>query len=156
MSTLQDAITLAHHDRDGFPLNPLMQPPPTPVEAAEILRHSLQRCGFNWLTGVNALEVLQQHAGLRNIVIGGQGEAEANTFETPENAYARLDRVAEECGYLVGRPRTQGETTTITVQLPHGVFRLVWLNNVFARIDRFDQFRDAWLQDWPQQEGGAS
>ena len=58
---LEDAIRLAHHDRDGFPLNPVKQPPPTPAEALEVLNHSLKTCGFNWLTGIEAVRILKEH-----------------------------------------------------------------------------------------------
>lgn len=59
--TLEKAISIAHNDRDGAPLNPLRQPPPTPPEALEIIRSSLKTCGFNWLTGVAARDCLQEH-----------------------------------------------------------------------------------------------
>ncbi len=58
--TLSDALTLAHRDRDGHPLNPLKNPPPTPAEAVPILENSLKRCGFNWLTGRAALDLCKQ------------------------------------------------------------------------------------------------
>lgn len=60
--TLDDAIKLAHYDRDGHPLNPLKDPPPTPAEAVEILDWSLRNCGFNWLTGAEARGVCRAAA----------------------------------------------------------------------------------------------
>ncbi len=38
MTTVADAIRLAHYDRDGWPLNPLQQPAPTAEEALKILK----------------------------------------------------------------------------------------------------------------------
>ena len=58
---LATAQKLAHHDRDGYPLNPLKSPPPTPEEALEIIDDSLKQRGHQWLTGEAAREVLEAH-----------------------------------------------------------------------------------------------
>jgi hypothetical protein len=58
---LAKARQLAHHDRDGSPLNPLQSPPPTPEEALEIINDSLKRRGHQWLTGEAARDFLEAH-----------------------------------------------------------------------------------------------
>jgi hypothetical protein len=50
----------------------------------------------NWLDRVIQAEI----DGTRNIVIGGQGEAECNTRWTPKETSKHLHRVAEQCGYM--------------------------------------------------------
>ncbi len=63
--TFEKAIELAHHDRDGFPLNRLVSPPPTVSEAIEILKDSLRRRGHTWLTGEAAVQVLNANKNQR-------------------------------------------------------------------------------------------
>lgn len=58
--TIEAAIALAHADRDGYPLNPLIQPPPDVDDARDILIESLRTCGFNWLTGQEAVRLLTE------------------------------------------------------------------------------------------------
>jgi len=41
--------------------------------------------------------------GKRSIVIGGIGEAEVSTNDTPEQAFEQLVYVAEQCGYVVSK-----------------------------------------------------
>ena len=65
---LAKARQLAHHDRDGFPLNPLKSPPPTPEEALEIIDDSLKQRGHQWLTGEAAHEVLQAHCNPKSAI----------------------------------------------------------------------------------------
>jgi len=60
--TLEDAIQLAHWDRDGYPLSPLKEPKPTIAEAIEVLEWSVRHRGHVWLTGIEALRVLREAA----------------------------------------------------------------------------------------------
>ena len=71
----------------------------------------------NWLKRV----MMAERDGRRNIVIGGQGEAEVNAKDGPDEAARRLRHVAEQCGYLV----TRESATAITVST-HDEFRLTW------------------------------
>lgn len=60
--TLDDALALARSIKYG----PLMMPSdPTPeiLEAIELIRRELSTCGFNWITGQVALEVLRSANG---------------------------------------------------------------------------------------------
>ena len=66
-----------------------------------------------------------ENTGRINYVIGGQGEAELNLKDSPEDTIANLQNVAEQCGYFV----TKGSSWTdfmkvINVALPHGNFRV--------------------------------
>lgn len=68
--TLQEAIKLAHSDRDGSPHGPLKQPPPTPEEALTVLKESVRLCQWNWLTGRAAVRVLEEEI-CRYVLAGG-------------------------------------------------------------------------------------
>lgn len=58
---LEKAIKLAHWDRDGYPLNPLVLPAPSVSEALVVIRKSLRACKHTWLTGEAARDILIKH-----------------------------------------------------------------------------------------------
>lgn len=59
--TIADALALARQIKHGMPM-PSDSPPDIP-EAIEIVRRSLRTCGFNWITGQVALQVLRSANG---------------------------------------------------------------------------------------------
>jgi len=76
----------------------------------------------NWVEGDGVARVIQfEREGKRNIVIGGQGEAEVNVKWSPEETLSHLCNVAEECGYLVRKGRWSDFQKEILVS-SHGVF----------------------------------
>jgi len=80
----------------------------------------------NWMDRVIQAEI----DGTRNIVIGGQGEAEVNTQWTPEKTTKHLHYVAEQCGYMCGRlaySKTRSRIT-LTIWTHEGQFRIIWAN----------------------------
>ena len=78
----------------------------------------------------------RQADGSRNIVIGGQGEAEVNTKQSPAAASANLHYVAEQCGYIVGHLRHKGNSTLLLVNTHDGLFDLEWVNSQLEHIWR--------------------
>lgn len=102
----------------------------------------------NWLRELHRAEVL----GYRNIVIGGQGEADFCSKAVPEAVAKLLHRVAEECGYLVGRLVQQGQDKRLKVHA-HGCYVIHWHDDQLVRITT-DEGRDCWrfdnpgLRDW--------
>ena len=88
----------------------------------------------NWFKRAYQFEI----DGKRNIVIGGQGEAEVNTKNTPEHTAKHLHYVAEQCGYMVGTLTKKNGTATLKVNTSEGHFRLVWENNLLQRIERWN------------------
>lgn len=100
----------------------------TPEEVK--MRENLGFEGYNsflykrWAPGDGIARLLQfEREGKRNIVIGGQGEAEVNINDSPEVSLIKLCGVAEDCGYLV----TKGEWTPMIKEIhvfSHGHFVL--------------------------------
>lgn len=76
----------------------------------------------NWIERVIRFEL----EGRRNIVIGGQGEAEANAQWTPERTAEHLHYVAGECGYQCGNLRRGSEDDRLQISTSEGTFELVW------------------------------
>ncbi len=77
-----------------------------------------------------------QRSGERNIVIGGQGEAEVNAEWTPKESYEKLFHVAEACGYMITKGRWNFQTSEIELGLPHGHFRIIWWNDQLHAIEQ--------------------
>lgn len=87
----------------------------------------------NWLKRVEEFE----NSGRRNIVIGGQGEAEVNTQWTPEETFKHLCYVAGECGYLCRRAKdANSDRLEVRVYLPHGAFAVVYCGDTMSHIER--------------------
>ena len=82
---------------------------------------------LNWIEG-NWLARVMRHEleGKRNIVIGGQGEAEVNTKWTPKETAKHLHYVSEQCGYLCGNLRIGSLAAQISIATNDGRFELVW------------------------------
>ena len=89
----------------------------------------------NWTPGNWLARLLRwQRDGKQNIVIGGQGEAEVNTKQTPEAASKNLHYVAEQCGYHIGRLHKRGESVFLGVETRDGAFELEWSEGHLAHI----------------------
>jgi hypothetical protein len=73
--------------------------------------------------------------GKRNIVIGGQGEAEVNVNNTPEETLEQLCNVAECCGYLVTKGEWMEHHKEIHV-FNHGHYVLTYWQNKFENIEQ--------------------
>ena len=89
----------------------------------------------NWMKRVMLAEI----DGKRNIVIGGQGEAEVNTKWTPEKTVKHLRYVSEQCGYItsglsVFARKTSTPEKMLTICTNEGRFLLVWLADKLDRI----------------------
>lgn len=78
----------------------------------------------NWMDRVIQAEI----DGKRNIVIGGQGEAEVNTKWTPQETSKHLHYVSEQCGYVTGHLSFNKDDSKIGLKIftSEGEFRLVW------------------------------
>ena len=78
----------------------------------------------NWMDRVIQAEI----DGTKNIVIGGQGEAEVNTKWTPQETSKHLHYVSEQCGYVTGTLHSVENDTKIslTIFTSESEFRLVW------------------------------
>jgi len=80
------------------------------------------------------LEHERQVSGERNIVVGGQGEAEVNARWTVKEAYEHLVRVSSECGYLTSAPKFDADEACIRI-FCHGEWFLFWKAGAFDRIE---------------------
>lgn len=98
----------------------------------------------NWLRELHAAEVL----GSRNIVIGCQGEADFCSKAMPADVAKHLRRVAEECGYVVGRITQIGQHKRLPIITHEGAYIVHWINNALVRITT-DDGRDCWHKDDP-------
>lgn len=78
----------------------------------------------NWLRRLQEWE----RDGRRDIVIGGQGEAEVNVKQCPRKVSANLHYVAEQCGYMVGRLNyaKADKGLSLTIWTSDGHYRLYW------------------------------
>jgi len=81
-----------------------------------------------------ALEHERQVSGERNIVIGGQGEAEVNARWTVKEAYEHLVHVSSECGYLTSAPKFDADEACIRI-ICHSEWFLFWKAGAFDRIE---------------------
>jgi len=88
----------------------------------------------NWMKRIYQFEI----DGKRNIVIGGQGEAEVNTKNTPKHTAKHLHYVAGQCGYMVGNLTKKNGIATLRVNTSEGNFRLVWENDQLQRVERWN------------------
>jgi len=92
--------------------------------------------GGNWLRAMQA----QEREGKRNIIIGGQGEAEVNVKRTPAEVAKHLHRIAHECGYCIDRLVTRKfkgkEIKTLNAHVCAGSFMLVWYDGEFSHINK--------------------
>jgi len=89
--------------------------------------------------------------GRRNIVIGGQGEAEVNVNWTTPEALKSLHHVACECGYLVslrGNPLLDARVE-IRVCTTEGHFRINYDGGKMVNIERHNEKADTWRECWP-------
>ncbi len=77
----------------------------------------------NWLRDLQAA----QTAGARNIVIGGQGEADFSATTDPHDVARHLHSIACECGYIVGT-LVHSATGCSLVVCANGVHRVEWDN----------------------------
>jgi len=57
--TLQDAMEIATNLKYG-PMESLNKPSPTYQEAYELIETERKTCGFNWITGTEALKLIEQ------------------------------------------------------------------------------------------------
>lgn len=78
----------------------------------------------NWMKRVMQFEL----EGKRNIVIGGQGEAEVNTKWTPEQTSKHLHYVAGECGYFCQNLRyvDADKKKGLKISTHEGIWALCW------------------------------
>ena len=76
----------------------------------------------NWFDRVIQFEL----EGKRNIVIGGQGEAETNTQWTPQRTADNLHHAADQCGYCCGSLHRGPDVDTLVISTHEGTFRLTW------------------------------
>jgi len=88
----------------------------------------------NWMKRLSQAEL----DGTKDIVIGGQGEAEVNTKNSPQHTAKHLHYVTEQCGYMAGTLTTKGNTKAMKLSTSEGSFRLVWIDNQLERIERWD------------------
>ena len=100
----------------------------------------------NWLRRMQEWE----REGKRNIVIGGQGEAEVNTKWTPSETSASLHRVSEQCGYVTGSLHKSDDRTRLSIYTTEGHFELRWtLDGTLEAIDRLTEDGATRVQSWP-------
>ena len=103
----------------------------------------------NWLAAVTEA----QRTGRRDIVIGGQGEAEVNTRDTPQEAARRLRHVAEQCGYRCEQLRGGGDEHRLRFWTFDGLFEIEWIRGELAHIWRLDMDKEgrelAPIETWP-------
>lgn len=103
----------------------------------------------NWMERVTQREI----DGTRNIVIGGQGEAEVNTKWTPQETSEHLHDVSEQCGYFTGSLHSQRDDTEIalTISTTEGQYKLVWegtgISHLPARLLRIEPIGKV-MFDW--------
>lgn len=112
----------------------------------------------NWLKRMNDFE----RTGKRNIVIGGQGEAEVNVKQTPAEASKNLHQVAKCCGYTVDSLRCTASYTGLQLDIwtSAGWFRLYWDTTdknepgKLHHIDRLNGNNKPARQSWPNELNG--
>lgn len=105
----------------------------------------------NWVPG-NWLRDLQKAEinGERNIVIGGQGEAEVDTKQTPQQASKHLHYVAEQCGYYVGRLCESDGVIKLQITTSEGVFSILWrLESGVAKLWKILPLEGTSEWSWP-------
>jgi hypothetical protein len=90
---------------------------------------------------MNELKNMEK-SGERSIVIGGQGEAEVNVKNTPQETLEELCRVAEACGYSVSRGYWQDWKKEINV-VNHGHYRLTYYSDKLDSITKIIE-RSVW------------
>ena len=104
----------------------------------------------NWMERIIRFEI----EGKRNIVIGGQGEAEVNTKWTPQETSKHLHYVSEQCGYMTGTLHHFDNDTKIglTIYTTESQFRLVWsgtgISHLPARLLYIENLNDADGWNW--------
>lgn len=99
----------------------------------------------NWLRELHAAEV----RGTRNIVIGGQGEADFCAVACPESVAKHLHYVAGECGYLCGRlSGLDNGAQRLTISTHEGTYTVHWHAGKLVKITTEDG-RDCWRSDDP-------
>ncbi len=98
----------------------------------------------NWLRELHAAEV----RGTRNIVIGGQGEADFCATACPDSVVKHLHYVAGECGYWVGRLVNRGDEQRVTIGTHEGTFIVQWNSGKLTKIST-EEGRDCWRADDP-------
>lgn len=77
-----------------------------------------------------------ERTGKASIIIGGQGEAEVNVKDTPEEALKNLQNVADQCGYIVLAGIWTMDRKEIICDMPHGLFRVVYFLNKLDHIEK--------------------
>ena len=91
----------------------------------------------NWEAGNPWTDLLRmEREGSRNIVLGGQGEAEVNANDTPEETSRNLHHVAEECGYLCETLGHKNGLDVLTVHVEAGTFTITWKDRKLGTIYR--------------------
>jgi hypothetical protein len=99
----------------------------------------------NWLRELHAAEVL----GSRNIVIGGQGEADFCSKAVPPAVVKHLHYVAGQCGYFVGRlTRPVDGYQHLAITTHDGSYVIHWHRDELLRITTAEG-RDCWRADNP-------
>lgn len=92
----------------------------------------------NWLDRM----IEAERSGQRNIVIGGQGEAECNTRWTPQKTSTHLHYVSGECGYLTGNLHRVGDEIHLRISTQEGTFLLVW-DVATEQLQRIENVNDS-------------
>lgn len=95
----------------------------------------------HWVAGNLGEAFERQHAmevaGERNIVIGGEGEAEVNAKWTVKQAHKHLYEVSCACGYMTSSPVFHGDEARIKIRGSwNGPRILIWKSGVLERIER--------------------
>lgn len=103
----------------------------------------------NWLRELQAAE----RAGHRNIVIGGQGEADFCALSTPEEVSKHLHYVAEDCGYFCYNLRRDSGCAKLKIITSEGCFLVTWdksdtLEAIF-KVPHDDGNPELRKQTWP-------
>lgn len=76
-----------------------------------------------------------EYSGELNIVIGGSGEAEVNTRWTPEETFASLCDVSEQCGYFTTKKEWSDFRKIITI-FTDAEYELIYHKNRLECIQR--------------------
>jgi len=99
----------------------------------------------NWMARLMQAEL----AGRRNIVVGGQGEAEVNAKRTPEETATQLHYVSRECGYMCGNLRISGLSAKIKIHTDKA-YEIEWSRTEESQPWQLDYI---WEIDYDRQTG---
>jgi hypothetical protein len=111
----QTCLYMATHEQCAGCLSEPGKPSP------EVFPYTNYREG-NWMKHM----VRQQIEGKASIVVGWQGEADFRTNEAPADVAKRFRRIAEECGYCVGRLESWQGGHSLDIWTHEGAYRIIW------------------------------